>query len=163
MEMQQEYLMKLQALEQEANQLGEQAKIIDQQVMELRVLGNNVGKLGEANEEEIFSELGKGIFLKSKLIKSDLLVEVGSKVFVPKTPEEVKKVIEDQVGKLEQVKGEIANKIEEINTELNNVIQSAEKAKEIEEKVGKGKDVDKKGKGKAPAGVLSEESKGKKD
>jgi len=122
---QQEYLMKLQVLEHEAGQLGEQAKVIDKQVGELKALDLSLDALEKSGEEDIYSELGKGIFVKSKIKKSDLLIEVGNKIYVPKKFEDVKLVISDQITKLDKIKGEIAKKIEEINSELNKVIESS--------------------------------------
>jgi len=117
--------MQLQLLEQEANQFGEQLKIIEQQVGELKKLKVNVEKIGANGEKDIFAELGKGIYVKGRLKKSDLLVEVGNKIFVPKSFEEVKAIVDDQVGKLDGVKGEIGAKIQEINEQLNKIIGEA--------------------------------------
>lgn len=99
MDQKQEYLMKLQVLEQEANQLGEQIKLVEQQISELDILKVNLEKLEKAGEEEIFAEVGKGIYIKAELKKSDLLVDVGSKVLVPKSYNQIKEVIKDQTSK----------------------------------------------------------------
>jgi prefoldin alpha subunit len=122
---QQEYLMKLQGLEYEANQLGEQLKIIEQQKQEMGNLKDSIDNLEKSGKSEIFSELGKGIFIKSNLQEGDLLVDVGNKVFVPKSFGDVKKIVDEQVGKFEMVQGEISNRIKDINEELNNFIEKS--------------------------------------
>ena len=128
----QEYLMKLQVLEQEANHLGEQAKLVDQQIDELNSLNINILKLEKSEEDEIFSEIGKGIYVKGMLKKADLLAEVGSKIFVQKSNKEVKQIIENQIKSMNSVKNQIANKINEINGELNNIISSVKSGKSKE-------------------------------
>ena len=125
MDAKQEYMMKLQVLEQEANQLGEQINLIEQQITELGLLKVNLERLEKAGEEEIFAELGKGIFLKAQLKKSNLLIDVGSKVLVPKSYSEVKDVIKDQSSKFAQVKVQVGKRIEQINAELNRIIAEA--------------------------------------
>lgn len=132
----QEYLMKLQMLEQEAAQFGEQLKIIDQQIKELGVLKNNLNLLNKQGEAETYSEFGKGIFIKTKLQKGDLLVDVGSKVMVPKKPKEVSKIVDDQVEKFNQAKKEIEKKIQELNKQVDVVVKNA---KAPEKKSGKKK------------------------
>ena len=132
MDSKQEYLMKLQVLEQEANQMGEQLKLVEQQINELDILKVNLEKLEKAGEEEIFAELGKGIFVKAKLKKSDLLIDVGSKVLVPKSYNQIKDVIKNQTSKSEQVRVEVGKRIEQINTELNRLIEEADKSQNQE-------------------------------
>ncbi len=147
MEAQKEYFMKLQALEYEANHLGEQLKVIEQQVVEMNGLKESVGKLENSGEQEIFSELGKGIFLKAKLKKSDLLVDVGDKILVPKTFKDVDKIVDEQIEKFEGVKGEISSRIRDINAELNGLIVEAQE-KEGKKGTDKKKKEDGKKKGK---------------
>ena len=132
MDSKQEYLMKLQVLEQEANQMGEQLKLVEQQINELDILKVNLEKLEKAGEEEIFAELGKGIFVKAKLKKSDLLIDVGSKVLVPKSYNQIKEVIKEQTSKSEQVRVEVGKRIEQINNELNRLIEEADKSQNQE-------------------------------
>ena len=123
MNSEEQYFMQLQTLEQEANHLGEQIKIIDQQISELNSLKKNLEHIKNSGEEEIYSELSKGIFVKSIIKKSNLLVEVGGGVFVPKNFDEINEIIDDQNRKFEEVKIEISERIESINNELNNIIK----------------------------------------
>lgn len=121
----QEYLMNLQMLEQEANQFGEQLNIIDQQINELKILKNNISKFEESKENEAYSEFGKGIYFKTKIEKKEFLVDVGSKVLVPKTTEEIKEIIDEQISKFNSIKPEIESRIQEINLELDKIINKA--------------------------------------
>ena len=120
---QQEYLIKLQMLEQEASQYGEQLEMIDKQVVELNRLKRDIENLSNTKEKEMFSEVGKGIYVKGELNNSQMLVDVGHRVFVPKTSSEIKSIVDSQIKKFADVKEEIAQKIEEINQEVDNLIK----------------------------------------
>mgnify|MGYP005845575831 CR=1 FL=1 len=122
MEMQQQYVMKLQMLEQEANQFGEQLKIIKQQIKELGDLKENLKVIEGSDGKDIFAEFGKGIYIQGKLTQGKALIDVGNKVFVPKSFEEVEKIVDEQVSKLGSTEKEIGKRIEMINSQLNDMI-----------------------------------------
>ncbi|MBS3092012.1 prefoldin subunit alpha [Candidatus Pacearchaeota archaeon] len=126
---QQEYLLKLQMLEQQANQFGEQLNVINQQINELNLLKSNLLHLNKSKEKEIYSEFGKGIFIKAKLDSKDFLVDVGNKIYVPKNFNEINKIIDEQIDKFEEIKPEIAKRVEQINKQLNGLIEQARKDK----------------------------------
>lgn len=124
-----DYLIKLQMLEQQANQYGEQLQIINQQIDELNILKINLKKFEESKESEIFAEFGKGIFFKAKTESKELLVDVGAKTLVPKMPSDVVKIIDEQIEKFEEVKPQIASEIEKINLELDKLVNQAQMEK----------------------------------
>jgi len=139
---QQEYLLKLQLLEQQANQFGEQLKIIAQQIDELNSLKENMSRLETTKEKEIYAEIGKGIFMKAQMDKKELLIDVGNKVYVPKTFNDIKEIIDSQIEKFNDVKKEIADRIDEINKELDDIVNMANNKKEekiVSKKSGKHK------------------------
>ncbi len=120
----QEYLIKLQSFEQQANQLGEQFQAVEQQINELDKLKEDLNGLKNSAEKEVYTDFGKGIFVKAKLDKEDLLVDVGDKVFVPKSFEDISETIDVQKKKFEEVKDNIGKNIEEINKKVNELINS---------------------------------------
>jgi prefoldin alpha subunit len=122
MEKQQEQFIQLQELDHKANQYGEQLKNIENEIKELSELKNNLKEIVDNQGQEIFSEIGKGIFIKSELKKENFMIEVGSKVFIPKSLEEVNKIISEQIEKLEEAKKDIEIAVEKINSELNEMI-----------------------------------------
>ena len=126
-EISKEELFKLQVYEQEANQLAEQTKLMSEEIKELKELGKELENIKTSGEEEIYSEIKKGIYVKSKLKKENLLIEVGSKVFLPKSFEDVQKIIEKEIGKLNEAGSEISTKINEINDELNKIVNKIQK------------------------------------
>ena len=136
----QQYLMQLQILEQEANRFGEQLKIINEQIQEMNSAKANLEKLEKTGEAEMFSEFGKGIFIKGNLKKADLLIDVGGKILVPKKHSEVCKIIDEQILKFEQVKGQICQKIGQINIQVNSIMTEAhhkQDSEKVEKKIEK--------------------------
>ena len=129
MAQQQEYLLRLQMLEQQANQFGEQLNVINQQINELSLLKNNLSFLEKSKEKEIYSEFGKGIFIKAKLDSKDFLIDVGNKIYVPKNFKEISKIINEQIDKFKQIKPEISKRVEQINRQLDTLIEQARKEK----------------------------------
>lgn len=127
-------LLQLQVLEQEANHYGEQLRLIGQQINEMGILKNDVKKIEINQNQELFAGIGKGIYIKGKLVKSDLLIEVGSNVFVPKTAKEVENIIEEQIKKLKEAEKEIGVKIESINRQLTGIINELHKPEKTKEK-----------------------------
>ena len=88
----QEEILKLQILENQVNQYEEQLKIIEQQIGELDLIKKDLEYLENTKENEIFSEFGKGIYIKS-VVKKEIMVDVGSKILIPKTFFYIKKII----------------------------------------------------------------------
>jgi prefoldin alpha subunit len=122
---QEEYLLGLQMLEQQANQFEEQLATIDQQIGELTILKNNVNSFEKSDQKDILSEFGRGIFIKAKVEKKEFLVDVGSKIMVKKSAKEIREIIDSQIKKFEEIKPQIAKRIEQINEELNKLIEKA--------------------------------------
>ena len=66
----------------------------------------------------MFAPLGKGIFVKAKLISEELNVDVGNGNFVKKSIPETKELIEEQIKKLGQIKEELEHNLEQLGGEL---------------------------------------------
>jgi len=111
----QEVLFKINFLEQQIQQLQLQFEAVEKEISELNFMALGMNELIGSTGKEIFASIGKGIFTKAKIISEELLVDVGGKNFVKKNISETKKMIETQIGKLNEVK-----------EELNRLIKSAE-------------------------------------
>ncbi|HLD97918.1 MAG TPA: prefoldin subunit alpha [Candidatus Nanoarchaeia archaeon] len=138
-----EYLMELQLLEQQAGHFEEQLQVIDQQIEELKMLKKNLIDFQSSKETEVFSEFGKGIYFKSSIKDKELLVDVGAKVLIPKTFDNVREIIEDQINKFEGIKPEIASNIQQINLKLDEIVSNAKIDRENEGKKSEGKNTKK--------------------
>ena len=124
---QEELMYKLQMYEQQIQQLQQQLEAVEQAIIEMNSLVLGFDELVGSKDKEILAPIGRGIFVKTKLISEDLTVDVGGKNFVKKSIPETKKLIQDQVIKLEEVKKELEGNLEEINNELTTTFMNAQK------------------------------------
>ena len=134
---QQEYIMRINMLGQEAEKFESQMQMIDQQMSELDSVKESLSEIKKGvKNTEILANLGKGIFVKSELKDEKLYVNVGKEIMVRKTPEETIKVIEDQLRKLANHKDKITEGIEEIQENMQLLLRemSEKAAKENRQK-----------------------------
>ena len=136
-ENQQELIMKLGMFEQQMRQIQEQLQLVEQNTIELSSLSLGLDELKGKKDEEILAQVGRGIFVKAKLISEDLIVDVGSKNFVNKNISDTKKLIENQLGRLNEIKESLSNSLEEINAEVTKIILNAQEDNRKKEKIGK--------------------------
>lgn len=124
-EKEQELLFKLSAYEQQINHLSEQAQAVERGVSELNSLVEGLNNLVKSEGKEIFAPLGRGIFVKSKVLSEDLLVDVGGKNLVKKNIPETQEMIKKQIDRLESIKKEIDSSIETTSREVEMLIDKA--------------------------------------
>ena len=123
----QELLLRLSMFENEAKQIQEQAELANQQIAEFEVLKNSLDKLENEEEKEFLAALGKGVFIKSEIKDKELFVNIGNGIVIKKKPEETKKIIERQIGQLESLRTELVNGIEKLNSEMQKLIEEAQR------------------------------------
>ena len=126
--MQQEYLIKIQMIQQEAQQLEQKMQMIDEQIIDMQSIKTSLADLKDKKKgDEMLSNLGKGIFVKTKLDDDKLFVNVGKEVMVKKTVAETEKVMEEQISKLMIGKQEIMARIEHLQEEMMKMVQEVQK------------------------------------
>ena len=124
---QEELMYKLSMYEQQINQLQQQLEAVEQAIIEMNSLVLGLNELTGSKEKEILAPIGRGIFVKTKLVSEDLTVDVGGKNFVKKSIPETKELIKSQIKKLEEIKEELNKNLEEINNELTATFMNAQK------------------------------------
>ncbi len=124
MENQQELIFKLSMYEQQINQLQEQTRAVERSIVDLGDLSLGLEELSGKKNSEIMAHIGRGIFIKSKIIEEDLVVDVGGKNFVKKSIPDTRKLIEEQINKLKNIKEELENNLEKLGEEINKIITS---------------------------------------
>ena len=124
-EQEQEMLFRLSMFEQQINQLQEQIQAVDKGINELGSLTTGLDGLKDSTGKEIFAPLGRGIFIKSKVISEDLLVDVGGKNLVKKSIPQTQELIESQIIKLQEIKKELDNNLEAASREVEKTINEA--------------------------------------
>jgi len=130
MENEQELMIKFQMFEQQIHQLQQQLQAVEQGIVELGSLNLGLDELVGAEGKEIMAVIGKGIFAKTKLVSEELTVDVGGGNFVKKTIPETKKIIEEQIKKLDEVKKDLTENSEKLRDELTKTVVEVQKKKE---------------------------------
>lgn len=121
-ENQQEKMLRLNMLEQDARQLEQQILMIEQQILELQILTTTLDEVEKAKEkDEMLAPIGKNIFVKTELLSKELLVNVGAKTLVKKSIPETKKLIEKDIANLSKLKDTIAVEFQEIVAALQGI------------------------------------------
>ncbi|MEK6936747.1 MAG: prefoldin subunit alpha [Nanoarchaeota archaeon] len=130
-EIQQKYI-ELQILNQQIKKVQEQFMLLQQQLAELTSLETSLIEMNDIKKDsEIFSSIGSGIFVNSKLADpGNVMVNVGAGILVTKTVEEAIKLVKVQVENVnksqEAVKEELtkaATYSEQLTQELNELVE----------------------------------------
>jgi len=130
MENQQELMLKLGMFEQQIKQTHQQLQAVEQAIIDINSLNLGLDELKGSKDQEILAPIGRGIFVKTKLLSEDLLVDIGDKNFVTKDIESTKKTIQDQIKKLENARTQLEQMLEDINDELTKVYLEHQKEQE---------------------------------
>jgi len=124
---QQEIFFKLSMFEQQIQQLQQQIQAVEQGFVDLRTLKEDLNEIKGKEGKEIMAMIGRGIFVKAKLISEDLVVDIGSKNFVKKSIPETRKLIEEQIEKLKEAKQSLNDSIDEISEEAQKLVEQFKK------------------------------------
>jgi prefoldin alpha subunit len=113
-----ELQQKFQVFEQQIMYVQDQLRVVEQAIFDMNTIYSGLDELKDKKDEKIIAPIGRGIFVKAKLLEENLLVDVGSRNFVTKTIPETKDLILDQVEKLKISKKELESELEKINQEI---------------------------------------------
>ena len=121
-----ENILKLRFLEQQANELEEKIKLVNQKISEFEILEISLNKIKNSENKEILASVGEGIFTKTKLQEKKFIINVGAKIFLEKNPEEANEIVEKRIKELEEVKGHLLMNIETISKEMEKLVREIE-------------------------------------
>ncbi|HTZ42184.1 MAG TPA: prefoldin subunit alpha [Candidatus Omnitrophota bacterium] len=124
----QEIVFKLSMFEQQIQQLQQQYEAVERGLIELQSLHLNLDEIPNSIDKEIFAQIGKGIYVKAKIISDKLIVNVGENNFVNRDVPEAKKLIEEQIKKLNSIKTELEDNIELTNKDFAKLIEEYRKS-----------------------------------
>ena len=134
-----ELMQKLGMYEQQIQGIQQQMQAVEQAILDLNSLMSGLGDLKGKEGEEILAQIGRGIFVKAKLLSEELVVDIGGKNFVNKDIKSTQKIIEDQLTKLTGVQKELTGTLEKMNEEITQSILGAQKEGKGKKKEGKKK------------------------
>lgn len=117
---QQELTFKFQMLEQQIVAIQQQLQSVEQALIDMASLNFGLDEI--KTNKEILAPVGAGIFARAKLISEELVVGVGEKNYIKKSIPETKKLIQEQIIKLEIAKEELNFELDKINDEITKVM-----------------------------------------
>jgi len=118
MDLEQELARKFQIFEQQIRMLQEQMNAVEQTTIDLQTLDLGLDNLKESKDKEVLAQVGRGIFVKAKVISDDLIVDIRGKNFVTKSIENTKEVLKGQIEKLGKIKEDLEGELDKINEEI---------------------------------------------
>ncbi len=136
---QQQVLMQLSALQQQSEKLEQQLEVINEQLNEMQVLKQGIKNLEKKESKDILANIGKGIYVDAELKSKELLVEIGNKIVVKKTPKETIEVIDKQTEQLEDIKNQFLDQLQEVQLQLQHIVQAFQQQQAQQQKESKKK------------------------
>lgn len=123
-------------LEQENQKLEQQMQMIEQQFLNLQALKANLDEI-ENHKGDFLASLGSGVFLHSELKENKkVLINVGSGVVIEKSCEDAQKILDRQIGKMEEVRMEVQKMVERnfdlmigLESDIRSIVGKAQGAK----------------------------------
>src|SRR6056297_138457 len=115
---QQELNQKFQEYEQQIQQLQQQLQSVEYALKDMNNIDLGLDELVGKKDKEILAPVGRGIYVKAKLLSEELTVDIGGKNYVKKSIPDTKKILQQQINKLKNVQEELNDKLKEINNEL---------------------------------------------
>lgn len=109
--------------EEKMNNLNYQLQAIEEAIREMNSIDKGLDEIKNSKGKEILAPLGRGVFVETILKSNKILMDVGGKNFVKKTPDETREIIKKQIKKLGEVKKEIGDNLENLEGELRAIIQ----------------------------------------
>ena len=126
---QEELNQKFMVFEQQIRQIQEQLGAIEQAILDMSQIKLGLDEIKGKTGEEIMAPIGRGVYIKAKLLSEELTVDVGGKNFVGKNIEETKELINEQIEKLKEIKVQLEKELDKINDEITSVMMKHEKEK----------------------------------
>ncbi len=119
----QEILFRLSMFEQQLQQLQQQLQAVGRGIAELESLHLGLDEISGSIDKEVFAQIGKGIYVKAKIISDELNVNIGDNNFVNKSIPQTKELIEEQINRLKEAEAELEKNIEITNKEFLEMIE----------------------------------------
>ncbi len=124
MEQDKEIQFKFQMFEQQIMAVQQQLQSVEQALVDMIEL--NLGLDDVEKDKEILAPIGRGIFVNAKTLSEELIVDIGGKNFVKKSIPDTKKLIKEQLEKLEKAREELNGELDKINQDLTKTMVEAQ-------------------------------------
>lgn len=124
--MDEELNKKFMVYEKQIRQIQEQLQVIEQAILDMNQISLGLDEIKGKKDLEILSPIGRGIFVKAKILSDELTVDVGEGNFVKKSIPETKEIIAEQVKKLGEMKKDLESELEKIDKDMTQTMQESE-------------------------------------
>lgn len=122
-----ELTKKFQFFEKQINALQEEISAINTAIDDMKKISLGLEELRGKTGEEIFAQIGKGLYVKAKLLDETILLNTGRKNFVKKSIDEAKLIIKKQEEKFESIKKEVEEDLQKIDAEVEKTMKEFNK------------------------------------
>lgn len=119
-------MIKASLLERQMRELENELEFVDREISELSKFNDNLDYLSASQDNVILSSLGKGVLMKAEIKERKLFVDVGAGVLVRKEPEDIKKILKDQIGRLAEARMRLLNKLHLTKENLISMLKEIE-------------------------------------
>ena len=109
--------------ERQIVQIQKELQAIEQAYLDMNQIKFGLDEISGKVGNEILATIGRGIFIKAKIESDEPLVDVGGGNFVKKTIPEAKKLIDEQIIKLDQMKRDLEGELDKIGKEITNAME----------------------------------------
>lgn len=123
-----------QILHGESQLIEERIGFIDKQVRELTEFLEHLSFIQETSETQLFSSLGKGLFLETSLRSKEIFVEAGAGVLIKKSLPEVQTIIRTQLESLSRMRSESQEQLTTLHGEFEQLVSKLESSSETKRK-----------------------------
>ncbi|MCR4327240.1 MAG: prefoldin subunit alpha [Nanoarchaeota archaeon] len=113
--------------EKQIMQIQSEIQAIEQASIDMNRIKLGLLELKDKIGNEILAPIGRGIFMKVKLVSDEPIVDVGEGNFVKKTIPETTSLIEEQEKKLDQMKSDLESELDKISEEITKTMEKTEK------------------------------------
>ncbi|MFW6233548.1 MAG: prefoldin subunit alpha [Nanoarchaeota archaeon] len=118
----QETAQKFQLYEKQIQQIQKQMQSIDNGIQEIEILKSGLDSIKDSTGKEILAPIGRGVFIKAKILSDKLITDIGDRNLVEKDINDTKRISQEQIEKLEELRKELQDKLKEIDNELTQLI-----------------------------------------
>lgn len=114
---------RFQDFERQILSLQEQLRAVEQAIYDMSVISSGLEELKGKTGEEIMAQVGRGIFVKAKLVSEKILVDIGEGKLVEKTIDDTRDMILEQKEKIRKMQDELEGEMEKVNQEITKTMQ----------------------------------------
>ena len=124
----QQAALEFQIIESQIRQLEEQFNQIETKKTEIEGLEMNLGELKKTKNRESYSDIGLGIYAKTKILDdTNLLVNVGGGIHTFKKVQEIREILKKQSKELDRLSKEIVQNIQSLSMRAQQIQLNLEK------------------------------------